>query len=180
MLELSMVLLVITLFMGVTLNSSSVVDEARIKRLALDVVLVRGAVQGYVEQYHLLPGDDPLATQRWRATQNGNGDGVVEGVPFLADPMGVETGRFWSHLRLSGRYVGVGGREGAPGYQGGRGRMGVGVGVMGFSGLAVCFSGVPHELLLAYDAELDDGVAEAGIVRWGEVSGVGLAVCSPL
>ncbi|MBF0295928.1 MAG: hypothetical protein HQL96_12130, partial [Magnetococcales bacterium] len=115
---------------------------------------VGAAVRGYVERYHALPGDDPLAGQRWPESRSGDGDGV---------PGEGERAAFWQHLQLSGLFVRRGGGQE------------IGFGVLGLRGLALCFTDPAGELGRLYDLEFDDGEAGSGRVRSG-----GGVVCSSL
>ncbi|MBF0182040.1 MAG: prepilin-type N-terminal cleavage/methylation domain-containing protein [Magnetococcales bacterium] len=154
LLELSIVLLVVGLLLQVVLQGGNVVEEARIKRLAMDVEAVGAAARVYVERYHALPGDDPLAGRRWPESRSGDGDGTLgEG----------ERAGFWEHLRRAGLFI----RRG--------GGLEIGFGVLGLPGLALCFTDATPEAGRLYDLEFDDGEAGSGRVRSG-----GGMVCASL
>ncbi|MBF0401523.1 MAG: prepilin-type N-terminal cleavage/methylation domain-containing protein, partial [Magnetococcales bacterium] len=77
LLELSIVLLVVGLLLGGVLKGQQVVEAARIKRMAVEGVLVGEAMRSYRRLYHAWPGDDPRAAERWPGAGVGNGNGVV-------------------------------------------------------------------------------------------------------
>lgn len=161
LLELSIVLLVVGLLLGGVLKGQQVVEGAKIKRMAMEAVLMGDAVRTYRRLYHAWPGDDPRAVQRWPAAGVGNGDGVVSGGGWSD---GGESGLFWSHLRYAQLIVGEGGALGGPRHLLG-GRMGVEEGALGLSGLALCLEEVPSRFVVGLELQFDDGIWERGRIR---------------
>ena len=161
--ELALVLIIIGLLLGGTLKGQQVVESARVKRIALETVTLGDALRTYRTLYAAWPGDDPQAAQRWSGASPGNGNGVLEGA-WLAEAPGAESRLLWSHLRFARLLVGEGGDHRLPQHPLG-GRMGVGQGLLGLPGLAICLEALPSRLALGYDIQFDDGLWDRGRIR---------------
>lgn len=161
--ELTIVLIVVGLLMGGTLSGQSVVDNAKIKRMALDVTVFGDAIHTYRGLYHALPGDDPRASQRWSGARDGNGDGVING-RWIPEKIDEETGLLWSHLRYARLLPGPGDGVELPRHPMG-GRSGVGNQLLKLPGLTLCLEDVPARFAVGYDAQFDDGQWRSGRIR---------------
>lgn len=163
LIELTIVILVIGLLVGGTLRGHSVVDNARIKRMALDTATFGNAIQVYRQLYHALPGDDPRAADRWPHAGQGNGDGVVDGhwIPRHADE---ETSLLWSHLRYAQLLPGAESDTTLPRHPLG-GRGGVGDHLLKMPGLTFCMEDIPARYAVGYDIQFDDGQWVSGRIR---------------
>ena len=161
--ELTIVLLVIGLLLGGTLKGQSVVDNAKIKRMALDTAVFGNAIHTYRNLYHALPGDDPTASQRWNEVSDGNGNGVVDG-SWVPGSVKEETSLLWSHLRSAQLLPGSGTDAELPRHPMG-GRSGIGDKALKLSGLAYCMEDVPARFAIGYDAQFDDGQWLSGRIR---------------
>ena len=161
--ELTIVLLVIGLLIGGTLKGQSVIDNARIKRMALDTAVFGDAVHTYRELYQSLPGDDPRASHRWPGAKDGDGDGVLQG-GWIPKNLEEESGLLWSHLRFAQLIPGSGNDGSLPRHPLG-GRGGVGNKLLKLEGLTFCMEDVPARFAVGYDAQFDDGQWISGRVR---------------
>ena len=164
LLELTLVMAIIALLLGSVMNGGKVVEEGKIKRIALDVAQVRNAVHTYEELFLALPGDDAGAAARWPGAANGNGDGRVDGFWYPRQPESDESALFWSHLRHAGLIVGTGGQRTLPTHVSG-GLVGVGDGMMGLRGLTLCMGALSAEFARSYDIQFDDGLGGSGRIR---------------
>lgn len=161
--ELTIVLLVIGLLIGGTLKGQSVIDNARIKRMALDTAVFGDAIHTYRELYQSLPGDDPRASLRWPGAKDGNGDGVIQG-SWIPKNSGEESGLLWSHLRFARLLPGSGNDDSLPRHPLG-GRGGVGNKLLKLEGLTFCMEDVPARFAVGYDTQFDDGQWVSGRIR---------------
>jgi prepilin-type N-terminal cleavage/methylation domain-containing protein len=121
--ELSIVLVIIGLLTGGILMGQSLIRNAEIQSVITDYQKYRDSALAFRDQYDVLPGDMPDATNYWGAqdttpatcrttasssdlTCNGDGNGLI------ADATGsMEHFRFWQHLAsakiISGRFNGI-------------------------------------------------------------------------
>ena len=164
LLELSLVLVIVGLLLGMALNSGSVIKNARSQQLALEVATLGSALQTYQELYLALPGDDPAATGRWPQASGGNGDGVISGSWITAGPGVEEAALFWSHLRFAGLIPGKGSDTNPPRNPMG-GRTEVLEYPLGLPGRSLCMSAIPADLAIVYDLQFDDGQGDSGRAR---------------
>ncbi len=163
LLELAVVMVIISLLLAAVIDGDRVVDEGRIKRLALDVAHLRTAVRTYEDLYLALPGDDPAASKRWPDSGDGNGDGRLDGPWYAASSKRTETALFWTHLQHAGLFNGG---DGPPKHIAG-GRTGVADAPLGLTGPAICFNDLPADHAIGYDIQFDDGKSDSGRVRGG-------------
>jgi prepilin-type N-terminal cleavage/methylation domain-containing protein len=137
LLELSIVLSIIALIAGGIITGKSVMENAKLKRIIVDINTYREAVQNFSDKYGELPGDFSRATEIWgsafgtgndsscyminslsltntKLTCNGNGNGTIE----YPDPTVPDQGnttlwffneryRAWQHLANSGLISGA-------------------------------------------------------------------------
>ncbi len=174
LLELSIVLIVIGLLLGGVLKGQQVIEAARIKRVALETVMVGEAIRTYRSLYAAWPGDDPRAAERWPGARNGNGDGRIDG-HWQPEQPDEETGLIWSHLRYARLLTGEGGDGSSPRHPLG-GRIGVEERRLGLPGLAICLEEIPGRVAAGYDAQFDDGVWNTGRIRRTAPTAAGSAI----
>lgn len=157
LLELSVVLIIVTLLLGSVLRSEKVLDDTRVQRMGLDQAAIGSAIRAYVELYHFLPGDDPKASSRWPGAVDGNGDGWL-------DPQSMEAEQAWVHLRHARLFLAPLSPQGQPQHAGG-GMMRLVSDAVGFPGLSLCMDEVSPSEAVAFDLRFDDGDAATGRVR---------------
>ncbi|MBF0605763.1 MAG: type II secretion system protein [Nitrospirae bacterium] len=157
LLELSLVLIIITLLMGTVLRGENLMDEGRLHRLALDQAAVATAVQSYVRLYHFFPGDDPKARERWPGAINGDGDGRI----LLLSP---EETQAWNHLILSHLFVPKSISNGYPQHiLGGNFRLIHHAARL--PGVTLCMEDLLSLQAMAFDNRHDDGDGREGRIR---------------
>jgi prepilin-type N-terminal cleavage/methylation domain-containing protein len=178
--ELTVVLVVIGLLIGLILLGRGVINQSRIKSFVNDFEGLKVAVLAYTDRYGALPGDDGRAAGRWTASaKNGTSDGRISGSyqdpPPAGDPMVAltvdaaqgESLNFWWHLRLAGLivapppvitpvaqplnpYAGVTGVEWGP---------------IGLPRLAICTANLPGDIAIGVENQLDEGSPRTGLIR---------------
>ena len=182
--EIAIVLVIIGLLLGGILKGQEMITQAKIKNVIADMSGVSAAMYGYLDRYRALPGDDKAAQTRWTMGAAGaptagmvQGNGVIEGV-YASATQTDESMLFWSHLRRAG-FVGGSGAEnpfnavsGKMGVQTGDGSDATPGGVLGtaantnlFLALIMCSANLPDKIAISVDAQMDDGVGNAGTVR---------------
>jgi prepilin-type N-terminal cleavage/methylation domain-containing protein len=122
LLELSIVLVIITLITGSIMAGRSLIHNAELQSIITDVDRFKKAAVLFKTKYKELPGDFPAATGIWGtdsacpaavnvvpkvATCNGNGDGFIVDANTLTPTGGTsaniyETVRAWQHLANAG------------------------------------------------------------------------------
>lgn len=180
--ELAVVLLIITLVTAGVLAGSRLIVGGQSKRIAADATALQAAYLVYVDRYRARPGDHASASRIWPGAIDGTGDGIVSGryddpAPASAASLVVnaqqgESLNFWAHLRLAQL---IGDSEGnlAKQPRGALGGLwGVQTGAFGISGLVGCFDNLPGDVAAAVDVALDDGRADAGVVRAAKAADV--------
>lgn len=91
LIEIAIVLVIIGLLLGGILKGQELITSARVRNMITQLEGVQAAVNGFQDRYRALPGDFREAVaQIPGATQNGDGDGVVEA--------GAEAIAVWDHL----------------------------------------------------------------------------------
>lgn len=100
LIEMSIVLVITGLVIGMILNFQNVLDNSKMRKLIVEVNEVKQAVATFKMKYKAFPGDFAEATVRWPSggAANGNGDGSVYG-----ETEGLAA---WQHLALAGMYPG--------------------------------------------------------------------------
>jgi prepilin-type N-terminal cleavage/methylation domain-containing protein len=178
--EIAIVLVIIGLLLGGILKGQEMITQAKIKNVIADMSGVSAAMYGYQDRYRALPGDDKGAVGRWGSTAvtgGTPGNGVIEGV-YASATLTHESMMFWDHLRRAG-FVGGSGAEnpfnavsGKLGVQTGDGSDATPGGVLGtaastnlFSALILCSANLPDKIAISVDAQMDDGIGNAGTVR---------------
>ncbi len=102
LIEIAIVLVIIGLLLGGVLKGQELINSAKVKNLANDFKNVPVFIYGYQDKFKALPGDDKLATTHVSgATNNGNGNGVIDG-QWNSAANADESYNFWQHVRLAG------------------------------------------------------------------------------
>lgn len=174
LIELAIVLVIIGLLLGGVLKGQELINSAKVKNMASDFRNIQVQVYSYQDKFRALPGDDKAATTHVGATNNGDGDGVIEGAWNATSG---ETFNFWQHIRLAGLATGstvltdatyspTNTEGGAIGVQSNPQNT-----ITGLSGsYAVCSTGVLGKFAKQLDSALDDGNVETGSMRATAVS----------
>src|SRR5689334_21860126 len=105
--EIAIVLVIIGLLLGGILKGQEMITQAKIKNVIADMTGISAAMYGYQDRYRALPGDDKNAQARWGLTNNGNGDGIIQG-KYLSTTATDEMVMFWDELRRAGFVSGTG------------------------------------------------------------------------
>lgn len=116
LLELSVVLLIIGIFIVTASTGYMLVKEARLRSIITEAQGYISAINLFEDKYSSLPGDFPNASDVWGTTCattptdcNGNGDGII--TYSLTSLLQNEALRAWQHLSLAqmikGNYTGV-------------------------------------------------------------------------
>jgi prepilin-type N-terminal cleavage/methylation domain-containing protein len=170
LIELAIVLVIIGLLLGGVLKGQELINSAKVKNMANDFRNIQVYVYSYQDKFRALPGDDKAAVQHVTATNNGNGNGVIEGA-WNATGATVESLNFWQHIRLAGLATGSTvitdttysptNAEGGP----------VGVqsastpSISGLKGsYVVCSGGILGKFAKELDTAMDDGNTATGIM----------------
>lgn len=110
LIEISIVVIVVGLVVGITMIAREMVHMARVKGLAHDFVMVKGAINAYQDAFRSLPGDDPNAGAHVPGAVTlagpGVGNGLIDGAWNSASPTD-ESLVFWQHIRLANLTSGV-------------------------------------------------------------------------
>jgi len=101
LIELSIVLIIISLIVGGIIGGKGLMKSAEIKHAISNIASIKTAINTFQDQYDSLPGDMIDATSYWANTNNGNGNGKY---PHTDDPEDGEGGYIWHHLGLSEIY----------------------------------------------------------------------------
>ncbi len=160
--EIAIVLVIIGLLLGGVLKGQEMVTNAKIRRIADDWNNVSAAVLSYQDRYQQLPGDDSQADQHVGATNNGGGNGYING--YWASSTATDESRLiWDHLRRASLITGSGDIQPRHAFGG---ILGVQSGtIFGLRGHLSCIQNMAGDFALLVDNKIDDGVPNAGTVR---------------
>lgn len=172
LIEIAIVLVIIGLLLGGILKGQELINSAKVKSLAQDFRTVPVFIYGYQDKFRSLPGDDAQAQSHVSgATNNGNGNGVING-NWDSTTATDESCTFWQHVRLAGlapgattvdcatnsAYVPRNSEGGRIGIQGAPN-----VPITGLRGTYVmCSAGILGKFVLQLDTTLDDGSTSTG------------------
>lgn len=181
--EITMVIVIVTLLLGGVMRGQELVTQARIRDIVNDLSGVTAAYNFYYDRYKGVPGDDALAKDRWGpfGAKSGGGNGSISGKYFdntapsaMLDDDNDESSKFWWHLRLAGFIAGPASGPGAtaPPSNSVGGIIGVQTSGLGLTRLLACESNVPVRIAGVVDAQMDDQRPDAGSVRAYEQSTV--------
>lgn len=204
LIELSIVLVIISLIVGGVIGGKSLIKSARIKQVTADIAEIRTAINSFYLQYDAFPGDMSNASEYWPncATPATNCDGNGNGYPSSHD----ERYRLWQHLALADIYP-----NNLTGEEDGSGNCVIGTNIpsaplqgtgyifnyhlpawwdnpldfmlqMGRNdnvpaGNCLDFSGISPPDAIQIDKKLDDGLASTGDVRAAQGSESGAPDC---
>lgn len=172
--EIAIVLVIIGLLLGGVLKGQEMVENSKVKNAINEMNGVSAAYNSYIDRYRRIPGDDGnVAALQARGgnwvniSAAGNSDGVLNVSQSQLFTGEGEGAAFWQHLRAAGFINGNPADTGinALPRNAFNGLMGVGNGVSGMIGSAVCLSQVPGKAARQIDTQLDDGVGDSGSVR---------------
>lgn len=185
LIEIAIVLVIIGLLLGGVMKGQTMVQNAKIKRIATDTQAVQSAIHAYTDTYWQLPGDDNGAIARFGLGANGQGlgDGVIVGA-FNSAVASVETQLAWNHLRCANLIKGLCDLTASPISDLPRNPVGGITGIahgsttaeLGLTTKMVCMQTVPSLYAEAYDILQDDGIGDTGDVRGstnGDTPGTG-------
>ena len=163
--ELAIVLVIIGIILGAILKGQELINNAKMKRFYNQYKEQVAAFYTYYDRYGKFPGDDNLATSRWSGTEDGDGDGLIDG-GFewrCTDTNGDESCVAWEHLRLAGIITGSGRTNPQNAYGG---AISVAYGTLhGTSANWVGFQNIPKDVAQSIDTQYDDGRYYSGSIR---------------
>jgi prepilin-type N-terminal cleavage/methylation domain-containing protein len=173
LIEIAIVLVIIGLLLGGILKGQELINSARVKNLATDFRNVPVFIYGYQDKFRALPGDDSAAIAHVTATNEGDGNGVIEGNWDDADAgTPTETFMFWQHVRLAGLAPGPTALAAAD-YQPRNATGGI-IGIQStapFTGIRgtyfICSASILGSYAKQLDIQLDDGNTETGSLMVG-------------
>jgi prepilin-type N-terminal cleavage/methylation domain-containing protein len=93
LIELAIVLMIIGVIAGAIFKGQDLLETAKARAVLNDFNHLKVAVQLYQEAYSSLPGDDPVAKQKFSQTKDGDGNG------FITND---DAKLFWEHLYYAG------------------------------------------------------------------------------
>lgn len=171
LIELAIVLVIIGLLLGGVLKGQALIDSAKVKNLASDFRNIQVYIYGYQDKYRSLPGDDSKAVGNVAGTNNGNGNGKIEGA-WNATATTAESLNFWQHIRKAGLATGstsVAADNTFWPVNADNGRIGIQSGqtpsITGLSGVhVVCSNQILGKYAKQIDVNLDNGDPTTGAV----------------
>ena len=172
--EIAIVLVIIGLLLGGVLKGQEMIENSKVKNAVNDMNGVSAAYNSYIDRFRRIPGDDGnLATLTGRGgswttiTVAGNNNGALAVTQAQVFTGGGEGAAFWQHLKAAGFISGNPADAGVNALPRNafNGLLGVGAGVTGMTGTAVCLGQVPGKSARQIDTQLDDGVANTGSIR---------------
>lgn len=165
--ELTVVLVIVGLLLGVLLKGQEMIVQSRIKNAIGEFTAVEAAYHAYRDRYLEYPGDDSRAGTRWTGAVSGNGDGSVGG-RYNSGNAADESRLWWDHLRRANILTGSGSSQpfnavsGLVGVQTGDA---AGAPALGGLRLMLCSANLPGKIAVGIDTQLDDGSGTTGTVR---------------
>ena len=171
--EIAIVLVIVGLLIGGVLKGQEMITNAKLKRIESDNAGIAAAMFSYQDRYLQLPGDDGDADSRfdsYTSTDNGDGDGIIQGAWAPTAGTEVETQKFWRHLRAAGLIPG-GKTDNTQPTNAYGGKIGVRDGALGISGHVTIFGQIEGPIAKIIEARLDDGKPNAGRMQAGITSG---------
>ena len=167
--EIAIVLVIVGLLIGGVLKGQEMITNAKLKRIESDNAGIAAAMFSYQDRYLQLPGDDNAAggppatpgrfTDLILAADNGDGDGIISGT--WVGGAGLETSKFWQHLRAAGLVPGGANDITQPSNAYG-GKIGIRDGSLGISGHVTIFGQIDGPIAKILEARLDDGIPNSG------------------
>jgi prepilin-type N-terminal cleavage/methylation domain-containing protein len=152
--EIAIVLVIIGLLIGGILKGQSMIENAKVKRLAKDIEGIRVAVISFQDRYNMLPGDENSTTVPSAAdTINGNRNGWITAAEWPTDD-----------LILAGLLSGTVGTLPSNPYSGGTFNVfsaTIGVGTYNY----IVATNIPPATCQELDTKNDDGIWNTGTIR---------------
>ena len=99
LIELSIVILLVTLLSTAVMVGGNLSEAAKIRKLIEEVEQIQSAVIIFNSNFNELPGDMSSASNYWSAAYNGDGNGEIEYEDGSAGTGRSETGVLFSHLK---------------------------------------------------------------------------------
>jgi len=93
LIEMSIVLVIISLITAGIVSGRSLINAAKLNTVVTDFIKYETAINTFKLHYDAMPGDMIDADQYWPTTANGNGDRLISNYP--------EAGNFFQHLSLA-------------------------------------------------------------------------------
>ena len=184
--EIAIVLVIVGLLLGGTLKSMELIASARVREFISQQDGIKVAFLGFEERFRAMPGDYSRATTNIAGTtQNGNGNGQIEGTTVP-----IESILVWEHLSRAGfltRTYTYSATESAltgPGNRYGVNQQIVYDGVYGIGTTAAPLplrhniktgSQVPVAIVAEVDRKTDDGAPFTGGFQFSSFRGNGVA-----
>jgi prepilin-type N-terminal cleavage/methylation domain-containing protein len=175
--EIAIVLVIVGLLIGGVLKGQEMITNAKLKRVESDNAGIAAAMFSYQDRYLQLPGDDNDAISRFTAytglasaDYEGNGNGTVEGAwdannfPDLTTAAGLESDKFWGHLRAAGLIPG-GATDGTKPSNAYGGQIGIQDGALKIAGHVTIFGQLEGPIARILEARLDDEKPDAGRIQ---------------
>ncbi len=103
LIELSIVLVIISLIVGGVIGGKSLIYSARLNSVVSDVNGIKTSFLNFQLQYDAIPGDMIDGNSYWSSYGNGNGNNLID----LYVNSGAETARAWAHMSAAGIYPGT-------------------------------------------------------------------------
>jgi prepilin-type N-terminal cleavage/methylation domain-containing protein len=155
LIEIAIVLVIIGLLIGGVLKGQSMIQNAKVKRLAKDIEGIQTAVITFQDRYGQLPGDESNTTTPPGDTNNGNGNGLI------AEAAG------WAieDLRCANLIPGTGITLPNNNYGGTITVSNANIGGSGTTYNKVVVTNIPSEACLEIDTKYDDGLWNQGDIR---------------
>ncbi|HQN64960.1 MAG TPA: prepilin-type N-terminal cleavage/methylation domain-containing protein [Methylophilus sp.] len=168
LIELAIVLVIIGLLLGGVLRGQELINSAKVKNMVTELKNMQVYIYTYQDKFKALPGDDKAATTHVGATNNGDGDGEIDGAWSATAG---ESFNFWQHVRLANvatgsttltdaTYLPTNNEGGPVGIQSKPQNT-----ITGLTGsYAVCTGGILGKLAKQIDSQIDDGDTTKGSV----------------
>lgn len=173
--EIAIVLVIIGLLLGGVLKGQEMIENSKVKNAINDMNGAAAAYNTYVDRYRRIPGDDGSAlvnlTGRggsWSTvTLFGNNNGALASATADVFTGTNESAAFWQHLKGAGLINGNPSDTGVNALPRNAfgGLTGIGNGVMGLTGIAVCLGSVTGKSARQIDVQMDDGINNTGSIR---------------
>lgn len=198
LIEISVVLIIVSLLMGAILKGQQLINIAKEKQLVSDFSGIAQMIYTYQDKFKALPGDDIKAANRFASinssVQNGDGDSLITGDWFVFNPIKDST-TIWQHLRLAGLMSGETNIS-SPDYLP-KNALGKAIEVHSATSIAsespildehgnalngtyiICSRGISGSLALSLDIHVDDGNPSTGSVLITEENGTFTMAANP-
>lgn len=185
LLEVSIVMVILGVLLGLTLKGQELVNNSRVKSLADDFRSIQVALYGYQDRFRALPGDDRNASSHLpdpgSPVYNGNGDEIING--NWSSRSG-ESFNLWQHIRLAGFIQGTAdtGLDSYVPLNTSGGTLGASASIAspidGLKGnFIICSDNITGKMVKQLDLAMDDGNTDGGAMRIARASvgGYGIA-----